>query len=323
MARVTMIESEKMAQSMKGLRIFKSDVDVIYRYVFPVDENGEAIMYATPVHQINLGTQSGSSKCVSGFVATDNNGDYILDPVSGKPINDGSCPYCETQLLCSKILAIKMDAFRELNPESSEKEQKEYFKKIVKDIPVNKPKIQRGFIVARIEADKTGQLVKGNGEVANFEIGFLPMTDNQYEKKFKPALAQFDGVISWIELLFAYPQSESKMEAAKDMGIQPAIKKTLDTYPGTKQAIMDAIANIDLDSVEDKVFSFRSETIQAIERKLASKQSELVNSLTEEQKEELSRRIEDKMINAEAATLEDILNVGNDGDDSDDSDELI
>lgn len=322
MARVSLVESEKMVNKLKGLRIFKFEVGETYRYIFPVDPlTEEVILYATPVHQINLGAQKGTSKCVDGYVQYEpGTTNLAIDPATGKPVNDGSCPYCEVLYLSNKIINIKMAVWREENPDASDKEVKEKFKELFSAMPVQKQKVQRGFIVARIATDKSGNVSSSEGGVG-FELGFLPMSENQYITRFKTALKQYDDKAEWAELLFAYPEASSKMESAKNLQIMPVVKSVLINNPDIKDAIMEAVGELDLDTIEEKVYTFRPESISAIERKLASKTSALVDSLTEEQKEELNKTLTSNLANAEASTLEDVLNIVNDSDEEIDGEE--
>lgn len=310
--RVTMAKSEQLEQEMKGLRKFTWEPGRTYKIIFPVDENGHEILYAVPQHQINLGKIRGKSRCVKDyFQYEDDNETLKLDPVTGEPLNDGTCPYCELGMISRKKINADMDAWREANPDATEKEEKEKFKELIKPIPVGIPELGRGFIVAVVQTkDVMGMepvlVGEGDNKRPAFEIQFLPMTTNQYETKFKKALMQYGGVVNNTELVFSYPEGD-KMTSAKDMTINPSINPVLNTYPALKDDIAEAISKMDLDEVENLVFNFKPETVVAIRRKIASVREQWWSELSDEQKEELADRIEDSLVTADTATIDDVI----------------
>ena len=292
--RVTMSKSEAMAQSLRGLRIFKPTPGTRSRIVFPVDENGQEYMFAVPVHQINLGRIRGKARCLKDYFPEGTTLETVpVDPVSGKKKWDGTCPYCALGITFSKIRNMRMEEYREANPEATEKEQKEYFKELSKNQPAGVPELLRGFLVAVIQMDPTGvNPVLVDGEPA-FDIMFLPMTENQYSKKFKGALFEVDGKIDFTELQFAYPDGD-KMTSAKDMTMSLTTRPVM--TPKLKQAIIDKIKEIDVNTVEDKVLTFRPETLADVERKLAPVQNQLTSDLSPEEREKLANEIEQSMV---------------------------
>lgn len=315
--RVSIAESQRIISQNRDIRQFKGEPNNTYRLIFPFDENNEAFCYLNKVHEINLGRIRGRARCVKDYILEDEQGNLIKDPVTGRPLNDGSCPYCAVFDLSRKILNKEIEEFREANPDATEKQEKEHFSKLTRKMAAKGARFFRGFVVAKVACDSSGQkpvLVDGQ---PSFEIQFLPMSENQFDTKFTPAKKQYDDVegLRAYELLFSYPDGDA-MSAAKNLTIQPVLKPFIDTYPELLDAITEKLASLDLDKIEEQTFLFRPESVPAIERKVASVVSRLSSGLNEEELEEIRTKLSENLVTSEAATLADLQNdiedAGND-----------
>jgi hypothetical protein len=284
--RVTMAKSEEMARSLRGLRRFKGVPGNRYRIIFPVDADGNEYLFATPAHQINLGKIRGRARCIKDYIP---DGD-IIDKTTGKPKWDGSCPYCEVMQLFAKIRNMKMEQFKAENPEATDKEQKEYYKELSQSQPAGRVELQRGFLVAVIQTDATGKTpVMVDGKPA-FDIMFLPMTENQFSKKFRDnVLFQIDNKLDFTEVFFTFPEGD-QMQSAKDLSMSLVVGQSLVTEE-LKKDIIEQIESLDLNTIEDKVLSFKPETLAEINRKLEPVQNRLTSGLTDEEKENLATQL--------------------------------
>lgn len=280
--RVTMTKSDEMARSLRGLRRFKGVPGNRYRIIFPVDAEGNEYLFAEPAHQINLDRIRGRARCIKDYIPE---GD-IIDKTSGKPKWDGSCPYCEVMQLFAKIRNIKMEQYKAENPDATDKQQKEYYKELSQSQPAGRVELQRGFLVAVIQTDATGKTpVMVDGKPA-FDIMFLPMTENQFSKKFRDnVLFQIDNKLDFTEVFFNYPEGD-QMQSAKELGMSLVVGQSLVTEE-LKKDIIEQIESIDLETIEDKVLSFKPETLAEINRKLEPVQNRLTDGLTDEEKENL------------------------------------
>lgn len=313
--RVTLEQSELMQSQMKGLRIFKGTPGKIHRIIFPVDENDQFYLYAVPQHRYNLGSQArGRARCLKKFELRDENGNLKLDPATGKPINDGTCPYCELLDLYYKVASARMKKFDDENPNASEKERKEFYKRFIQKTPVSKPELMRGFLVGEIMMDESGKPVMVDGKPL-VELKFLTMTPNQYEVKFKSVLSIVGSDYKWMEVLFTYPKGEP-MESNKNMTMQYAPKQLVNEYPSIKEDLIAKIKelypngapeNALVDPVEEMIFSFRPESVIDVRRKLAGQFSRLSEELPQEDKEKIADEIDKSIPKIDEASIDDVM----------------
>lgn len=325
MARVSLAESEKIVAQGRGIKKFKAEIDKVHRFIFPVDETGMPFLYMNRVHTVNLGAVKGRAACTKGFSDFLNEAEGILrqDPTTGRPLNDGSCPYCELMALYNRVVEEKKDEFVAKNPDATDKQIKEFKAELYKSAPVKRAEDLRVFLVARILTDKTGMELTKVDNKPQFEVGFLTVSPTQYDNKFKPALVQLGGKLDFTDILFNYPPADSVMAAAKDLTIMPAIKQINTDYPTLRDDILKAIQELNPDTVEDKVYEFRRESVSSIRRKIAAVESRVGAELSEEQREQLKKDLQSSIgPNADNATVADIMSSIDNADEEDDNDTI-
>jgi len=324
MPKMTMAQSEKVEAELKGIRVFSAQKDSTFRYIFLEDpmNPGEPLLGAEATHVLNLDANNKGRKvrCLDGYVQVDSKGNYIVDRSTGKPINDGTCPYCEFRSMYKKLKDVEYDKYIAEHSELDDEEKKKVSQRIYGDAPVQKVSLLRLFCVAKIITDdKAGLTIKLKNGLPVYEIGVVTMTVNQFIK-FKAAIAQEDSP-AWTELYFNYPDSDSVQSAARELAITPVreTKRTLYMYPELKARLEEEASKVDMDSIVERYSVFRPETIQTVERKLAAKRSSLIKGLSNEQLELIREDLESSKLVADAATLDDVSRVSSEfnfGDDN-------
>lgn len=246
-------------------------------------------------------------KDANGNVMVDAEGNPILDrdPVTGRPLNDGTCPYCEVAKMEKQLASHKIRKYFEMNPNAT----KEQYSPIVKDIysrvyVKDKLRLTAGIVVAVIKTDATGEepVFDDKGKI-QFRLAVMKLTETQFEDKLKLAFEEA-GQILGQEFTLNVPNKVDKTgapdvkEAAKSMTFSPKFKNLfVDKDPTLWERIKEEAKKITLDMVENEVASFKKETVIEAQAKLAGRKSVLNAELTSGEKKLLAEGLAQPLAN--------------------------
>jgi hypothetical protein len=271
-------DSKNLTGQKLTIPYFNPQAGKEYRIMFiPFqDDATNAIVLAERVHSVQTSKDRGESvRCLHGFKKTIETGSDLLevDPSTGNPKNDGTCPYCRYwEDLSRNLFGPEYEKWKEENPAASDEEAMQKWSELSKLSPVAKAKITRYYPAAVIEVDGRGgaAAVTPDGK-PKYDIQLVRCTDNQYEKKLDSAADGYRKVetqsgaeetdgIAGREFVFKYPNTTDRMKMALDMTINTAQYAILDKV---KDEIQDRIWGIDLEKVDGEISSFVARSIDS------------------------------------------------------------
>ena len=339
MALVNVDERQKFVRSTKGVRLFKFEMGKIYHMVFlgrevEKDEEGESIfepiLFVNPVHTIKKDGKSLQVRCanqnknLSNVVLTNEEGELLKDPKTGRVLNDGKCPYCELRNLYLDWRNKKVQEWEEKNPNASKKERRELFDKLKEKEPVSKIDQQNVIFAAIFELDNNKIPEDSEGKKL-YNIQGVKMSDYMFNDKFLPAVEikrmeienPNDKGIAWHEYYFKYPKKDNKRDAGRDVSISPANKKILEKDPDLFEELKEEVEKLDLDAIENQIFQFRLKSLDEMERDIEPQMSVMREEMSDEDLE----KAKEKLGEEKTATDDDIKNIAGVEEESDESDD--
>lgn len=324
MARVTVEESQRIINISRGIRMFNFEVGRIYHVLFLGEKVGETpeglpleepILYMNPTHNVRKGNKGFEARCanekfnISNVVLKDDKGQLMVDPRTGTPLNDGTCPYCELQKLFSKVAFKKREDWIAENPEASKKEIKEYTRKLFENAPVQQPSQARVFLVAVFELDAKGRVMADSEGNKLYNIMGMKMSEHRFDNKFleqveikRMSLEEHDKGIAWHEYYFKFPKNDqnSKMLSGKDLNVSAVPNPVLQSDPGLKEELIKKIEEIDLDELEEQIFVYKLKTLDEMNKDIAPLMSKVKENMTDEEIEQLKEELgEDSTVDDE------------------------
>lgn len=298
MARVTVSESQKNLGKQKGLRMFSFDPGKLYHVLFLGEELGgkdEPIMYLNYTHNVKKDGKGFEVRCANqdynldDVSVRDESGEIVIDPRTGKAVNDGTCPYCEVRDLHTKYVFQKRKEWIEENPAATEDQIKAQTRKLFQTVPVTEPTKRRVLLTAIFELDDKKKLVKDEEGNPKYSIMGMRFTENQFNKKLleqaeirKMNLEEDDDGLAWHEYYFNYPKSDNKMISGKDMSITPVANELARNNPGLKAKLEEEIVNLNLDELEEMMLVFKLKTLEQMERDIAPLKSRITEDMSDE-----------------------------------------
>jgi len=299
MARVTVAESQKIARSTKGVRMFNFEMGGFYHILFlgeKVGDRQEPIMYMNPTHNIKKDGKGFEVRCanekhnISNVVLRDANGELMRDPRTGKPLNDGTCPYCEVRKLYNKYAFAKRDQWIKENPTASKEEIKKYTKKLFEKATVSDVSQVRVMLVAVFELDQKGKPLTDADGNKIYTIQAMKFSEHRFTNKLLDQVEikkmslddENDGGIAWHEYYFKFPKADNKMLSGKDMSITPVASPILASDPGLRAKLEAEIAELDLDALEEQLYVFKLKTLEEMERDVAPQRSRIIAAMSDE-----------------------------------------
>ncbi|MEO2202214.1 hypothetical protein ABGV42_00465 [Paenibacillus pabuli] len=271
-------ESRNLTGSKLTIPYFNPQAGKEYRILFTPfeDDRTNAIVLAERVHSVQTSKDRGESvRCLNGYKKTmDEESDILeLDPSTGNPKNDGSCPYCKYwEDLSRNLFGPEYEKWKEENPQATDEECMIKWSEFSKLSPVAKAKITRYYPAGVIELDARGGAASTTPEgKPKYDIQLVRITDNQFEKKLDSAADGYrkvevqsgaeetDGLASR-EFSFKYPNTKDRMKMALDMTINTA------QYPILADVQDDIFSNvwgIDLEKVDGEISSFVPRSIDS------------------------------------------------------------
>lgn len=319
MARVTVAESQKNTGPQKGLRMFSFDPGKLYHVVFLGENLGgkeEPILYLNYTHNVKKDGKGFEVRCANqdynldDVVARDESGELVVDPRTGKAINDGTCPYCEVRELHTKYVFQKREQWIKDNPGATEDQIKSQTRKLFQAVPVTEPTKRRVLLVAILELDEKKKIVKDENGLPKYTIQGMRFTENQFNRKLMEQVEirkmsiedDADGGLAWHEYYFNYPKSDNKMISGKDMSITPVATELVRNNPDFKAKLQEEIENLDLDELEEMMYVFRLKTLEQMERDIAPLKSRISEDMSDEDiQEALDELGEEDIISDEEA----------------------
>lgn len=333
-------ESKKLANAGRGSLVptFKWEVGRLYNLVFLTDSNGDQIMYQENIHKLNFSRNGKTSfdtvRCVKGYV------DETPDPLNpNRAKNTGVCPYCEVARTSSKLAKAEKEAWEKENPGADKETKETAMRKINSKKLVNPYDTERYYLCAEVlTTDKAGAAFEMDEDgVPKFKLVLLKVSSSQYDKKLSARIADVAGetgseTLDYVTLRFKYADSDAaddkarKMASAKDLDISFAlggVKGVLAKYPTLEEKIRAEVAKLEtapenpdgtpgdpdeapINKLDEKLYSFIPESETTIENTLSAKCPNLVDNMTDEEKEQFAKDVEASQMTAEPVSAEDI-----------------
>ena len=318
MARVTVEQSQKIVQKTgKGVKMFSFDPGNLYHVLFlgeqvGVDEKGsplwEPIMYINPTHQVRgLATKGFEVRCAdanlntSNVILTDKEGNLLKNPVTGRVLNDGTCPYCHLEKDNAKWVFKQREKYIDEHPEATEKEIKSYTRKLFEKSPVRRADQIRVFLVAVFELDSKGKPVTDREGNKVYQIQAMKFTEHRFTAKLLEQVGlvtmnledENDKGIAWHEYYFKFPKTDSKMTSGKDLTISAVQYPILASDPGLKDQLLDEIDEKDLDALEDQIYIYKLKNLEEMERDIALYRTKIDADLDEDELQDIREDFKD------------------------------
>lgn len=305
MARVSVEQSQRIVRSSKGIKMFKFEPGELYHIIFLGEKVGETedgqilwepIMYMNPVHDVRKDGKGFRTRCanekynISDVVLRDESGKVLKDPRTGRPFNDGSCPYCELHRLYAEMVFAERDKFVSENPGISDKEVKNFLRKKFLKSPVTQAQQQRVFLVAVLEIDAKGKPITDTEGNKIYSIMGMEFSEHRFTNKLLEQVElvkmgledENDKGIAWHEYYFKFPKAENKMVSGKDMSITPVSSPVLKQDKELFKELVDEVEKLDLDALEDLMYIYKLKTIEEMERDIAPLMSLVRDNMSEE-----------------------------------------
>lgn len=331
MARVTVEQSQKIARAGKGVKMFSFDIGKLYHVLFLGEKVGEdeqgkpiwaPILYMNPTHQVR-GIQGGGFevRCAnkdlntSNVVKTDKEGNLLVNSLTGRPINDGTCPYCELEKDYSKWVFKEREKFIKENPHATEKEIKDFTRKLFNRAPVSQAQHVRVMLVAIFELGNDGKVVTDRDGNKVYQIQAMRFSEHRFTNKLLEQVEivkmnledENDDGLAWHEYYFKFPKNEhdSKMISGKDMTITPVQFPILDSDEGLRKQLIEEVEELDLDELENNIYIYKLKSLEEMERDISLYRTKIDLSDDVEDIEDVREGFEDD----EEITGEDVKNI--------------
>jgi len=317
MPRVTLNKAVSMPSlKHKGLKMFNYEMGKRYHIVFLAetveqDDEGkdiyEPLQYRTVIHKI--GPKGQRVRCANidnynelgaeSVLRMNEDGTPMIDIRNGKPLNDGTCPYCEAFNLARQKIAEEWAIKEKNEPNISDVDRKKFFKDSYAKSPVTDVDYHNAFVIAVIEMDGNKLATDADGN-KKYEIVGMEMTEARFQKKLMEQiqiskLGEEEGNtndgLCWNEFYFNYPESKSKMESGKDMTISLCPRPVLVTDKTLFSKLKEEVKNMDSDEVESMMFAFRLKSIEDMEKDLSQYMSVVKPEMTDGEVEDAKNKI--------------------------------
>lgn len=331
MPRVTLNRAVNMPSlKQKGLKMFNYDMGNRYHIIFLAetvgqDEEGndiyEPLQYRTVIHKIGPKKQKVRCSNIDNYqmlgpesvLRLDDEGKPLIDVRSGKPFNDGSCPYCKAFELSRQQIAQEWAEKEAAEPNISDADRKKFFKDAYSKQPVTDVEYHNAFMVAVLEMNNNKIVTDAEGN-KKYEIMGMEMTESRFQKKLMEQVEVFrlgeeegsthDG-LSWNEFYFNFPDSASKMESGKDMTISLCPRPVLATDKALFDKLKEEVERMDYDEVENMMFAFKLKSIEDMEKDLSNYMTITRHDMTDEEVE----AAKDKVYKSDAVSVDEIKEI--------------
>lgn len=329
MARVTVAESQRIARTSRGIRMFRFEMGKLYHILFLGEQHEgskEPIMYMNPTHNVRKDGSGFEVRCanqennISDVVLLDEEGQLMLDPRTQKPLNDGTCPYCEVRQLFNEYAYAERDKWIKENPTASKDEIKEFTRKLFTKSVVGNLNQARVMLVAVFELDQNGKpLTDGEGNKI-YTIQAMKFSEHRFNTKFLDQVKikkmgledENDGGIAWHEYYFNFPNADNKMTSGKDMSISIVPTPILSSDEGLKEELKNELSKLDLDELEEQMFVFKLKSLDEMEKDVAPQRSRIQAIMSEEDIDEALEELgEDVVLDEE--DIESVMGTANVG----------
>lgn len=322
----TMREGVKVTQ---GIPFFKFEMGKKYKVVFPslVGEK-DVFAYMEAAHQVSINGRFAKLRCVNAdyqvseqsklaVVRTDENGELLKDPASGRVLNDGSCPLCELEYLYRQFVFHEVEKWKEANPEASDKEISEQYKALFQKKPVegvtkrnkdNELKINTTKILlgAVYRLDEKNNYVLDKDGYPVYDIQVFDFSDTRYDKLHSVADNNkeylSDGIkaitdefgLAWAEFVFDFPARDDKAQSGKDLTIAaiPSGHSAVEKYNDLQNKIETELGDgSSFEEIFENLPALRVRSIPELEKELQGKLQQYRETLSETDREELDEKL--------------------------------
>lgn len=314
MVRVSVDESNRLAQQSKGISMFSFETGKQYLVIFLGEQvPGEtysdgkpvyrAIMYMNPTHNVKGANGKGYEvRCANkqlnfdsnSVVKVDKEGNLLIDPVSKRPVNDGTCPYCIMVKDYSNYVFKQRELYMKKYPDATEKQVKAFTKKMFDKSPVKAAKKNtRVLLAAIIETDTQGNPLRDTDGNIRYRIQAIKFSENRYNTKLLPQvqvvrrqLDPKDDGLAWHEYYFYFPSTERKNESGMHMSISFNPNPILPKNPQLFKSLLKDVKELNLDELENQIYIFRLKSLAEMERDIALYRSKLDEIMDKYNKED-------------------------------------
>jgi len=295
--RMSLSKAAAFEKTLRPMMSFRYDKGKSYRIVFPVDEQKEPYLYVRKVHNVRLGTGNimGKRVCLADFN------------------EEGYCPFCELRRMFYTHVDAEVAEYVKNNPDATEEDIAKYKKSLTDNkVPVGRVEGLYGFIVAVLEYDERGMKPKTDSEgKIPFTLQMLFMSNAQFNKKFLIKVEQIDNELDFTEMIFTYPEADSKMESARnlDMSFLPnpdKASKVID--PTLIERIKEEIDKLDTseENIQKMFYQLRPMNMDEAIKAIAAKRAAYLESMSDEEKAAYASKLKDNM---DAVNVGDLINT--------------
>jgi len=320
MARVTFEQAQKFVRSTKGIKMFSFEPGKIYDVIFlgtPVEgKEGkyEPIMYMNPIHTIRKDGRTLTVRCanekynISNVVRRDENGEIAIDPVTKKPFNDGTCPYCEVNKIYGNMIFKQKEKFLTEHPDATKEEIKEFFRTKFSKVPVSAFTPTYVYLVAVLEVGANGKVSTDSEGNKQYEIVGMKFSEHAIKNKLmaQVELARMgtndpnDDGIAWHEFYFRYPKPDPnkfrpdqiKQQSGKDLTISVVNNPVLKSDPEFFEELKTEVSKLDLEAIEEQITIYKLKTLDEMERDVEVQMSLIKENMTDEEIEEAKQKMQ-------------------------------